>query len=221
VAFWITNTGDVAGKEIAQVYIRPLKSSVFRPLRELKGFAKVLLQPGETTRVEVTFDDHTLAYFDVGAKSWITLNGEYVVEVGASVQDIRLQQNMSTSPGKVGVTQYDKKQLGSYYSGRVQDVSDVEFETLLGRVLPPARWNRKLRLGYDDTITQLQYRGFFARMFFWLLQTTQQILFFLKQPNAANNMTFILGLPFSKIPSFTGGRISERMIKRLLGIRRS
>ena len=85
----ITNTGKAAGKEIVQVYVHDQKSSLVRPEKELKGFAKVELQPGETKTVEISLDFRAFAYYHPAHKTWITENGEFDLLVGASSQDIR------------------------------------------------------------------------------------------------------------------------------------
>jgi beta-glucosidase len=85
----VTNTGAVAGKEIVQVYIHDQKSTLERPVKELKGFAKVELQPGETRTVSVALDFRAFAYYHPEYKQWITENGEFDILVGASATDIR------------------------------------------------------------------------------------------------------------------------------------
>lgn len=91
VSFDITNSGQVAGAESAQVYVGHAGSGVPRPIKELKGFAKVFLQPGETQRVTVYLDQRSLAYYDAARNAWVTEAGAYDIQVGASSQDIRLR----------------------------------------------------------------------------------------------------------------------------------
>ena len=85
----VTNTGAVAGKEIVQVYVHDRKSALARPPKELKGFAKVELRPGETKRVTVALDFRAFAYYHPGYRQWITEDGEFDILIGASVADIR------------------------------------------------------------------------------------------------------------------------------------
>jgi len=217
----VKNTGQIAGDEIVQVYVKPPEiNGLFRPVRELKGFAKVSLQPGETKDVTVKFDDHSFAYFDTRLNAWNIAGGEYILEVGASIQDIRIEASV-TLPGSVleGIT-YDELALASYASGKIKDVSDEEFELLLGRPLPPALWDRKAPLTYDDTIAQLRYGGLGGRFFFGILRAIKKLLFVIKKPYLANNVVFIMNLPFSKIPNFSGGKVSEKFIKRSLRIKK-
>lgn len=86
----ITNTGKVAGKEIAQVYLSAPKSNVERPVKELKGFGKTkLLQPGESETLRITIPKEELNYWDETKHGWARITGPYTFNVGASVDDIR------------------------------------------------------------------------------------------------------------------------------------
>jgi len=85
----ITNTGRVAGKEIVQVYVHDQKSGLARPPKELKGFAKVELQPGETKTVSIPLDFRAFAYYHPKYKQWITEDGDFDLLIGASATDIR------------------------------------------------------------------------------------------------------------------------------------
>jgi len=85
----VTNTGPVAGKEVVQVYVHDRQAGLVRPDKELKGFAKVDLQPGETKTVTIALDFRAFAYYHPGYQQWITEDGEFEIRVGASAADIR------------------------------------------------------------------------------------------------------------------------------------
>jgi beta-glucosidase len=85
----VTNTGKVTGKETVQAYVHDRVSGLERPVKELKGFAKVDLQPGETKTVSIKLDFRAFAYYHPEYKQWITENGEFDILVGASAADIR------------------------------------------------------------------------------------------------------------------------------------
>jgi beta-glucosidase len=89
VAVDLTNTGPAAGKEVVQVYVHDRRSSLLRPPKELKGFAKVDLQPGETKTVTVPLDFRAFAFYHPGYQRWIAEDGEFDILVGASSADIR------------------------------------------------------------------------------------------------------------------------------------
>ena len=85
----VTNTGKLAGKEIVQLYVHDQKSGLVRPPKELKGFAKVELQPGETKTVSIKLDFRSFAYYHPEHKQWITEDGDFDLLIGASSADIR------------------------------------------------------------------------------------------------------------------------------------
>jgi beta-glucosidase len=85
----VTNTGKLAGKEIVQVYVHDQKSGLIRPEKELKGFVKVELQPGETKSVAIQLDFRSFAYYHPRYKQWITEDGDFDLLIGASSADIR------------------------------------------------------------------------------------------------------------------------------------
>lgn len=89
VSIDVTNTGTVAGKEVIQVYIHDQQSSLVRPYKELKGFAKVELQPGETKTVAIPLNFRSFAFYNPAHKQWITEDGDFDILVGASASDIR------------------------------------------------------------------------------------------------------------------------------------
>jgi beta-glucosidase len=91
VSFNVTNTGSRAGAEVAQVYVGDSNSKIPRPVKELKGFAKVMLRPGETRRVTVILDTRSFSYYNVENKTWRADPGQYEVMVGHSSQAIELR----------------------------------------------------------------------------------------------------------------------------------
>jgi beta-glucosidase len=85
----VTNTGQRAGQEIVQLYVQDVAARLVRPLKELKGFAKVALAPGETKTVTLALDRAALAYWDDSKEAWVAEAGEFVALLGSSSQDIR------------------------------------------------------------------------------------------------------------------------------------
>lgn len=86
----VRNIGSRAGKEAVQLYVRDAESSVGRPVRELKGFAKVELEAGEEKEVVFTLDKRSFAYYETKIHDWFVESGKFIVEIGASSRDIRL-----------------------------------------------------------------------------------------------------------------------------------
>nr|WP_197997949.1 glycoside hydrolase family 3 C-terminal domain-containing protein [Paenibacillus sp. CFBP 13594] len=91
----VTNTGDIAGKEIVQLYVRDVESTVIRPVRELKGFAKVALEPGESKVVSFTLNKRSFAYYNVDMKDWHVETGEFEIQVGSSSRDIHVHTRVN------------------------------------------------------------------------------------------------------------------------------
>lgn len=90
----VTNTGSVAGKEIVQLYIQDVESSVVRPIKELKGFEKVSLEPNETKTVTFTLDKRSFAYYNVDIKDWHVETGKFNILIGKSSRDIVLSKEV-------------------------------------------------------------------------------------------------------------------------------
>lgn len=84
----VTNTGKVAGKEVVQLYVGDVVSTVIRPVKELKGFEKILLAPGETKTVSFNLDKRSFAYYNVEIKDWHVETGEFDILIGKSSRDI-------------------------------------------------------------------------------------------------------------------------------------
>ena len=97
VTFDITNTGDRAGADVAQVYVGDDHAKIARPAKELKGFEKVMLQPGETKHVSVDLDSRAFAYYDVEAKKWSIAPGKFSVLVGDSSASLDLKGTVDIS----------------------------------------------------------------------------------------------------------------------------
>jgi beta-glucosidase len=92
VSFDVRNTGSRAGAEVAQVYVGDPSASVPRPVKELKGFVRVELQPGESRRVSVTLNRRSLAYWDVKSHGWKVDPGKFIAYAGDSSENVPLQQ---------------------------------------------------------------------------------------------------------------------------------
>ncbi len=94
VSFDVTNTGNVAGAEVAQLYISDPSAKTDRPERELKGFAKVRLAPGKTRHVTLMLDARAFSYWDQSAHKWIIDPGKFVLRVGDSSENTPLHADI-------------------------------------------------------------------------------------------------------------------------------
>ncbi len=127
VAVDVTNSGNRAGAEVVQVYVRDVESTLPRPTKELAGFAKLHLEPGQTTRAEVTLDRRAFTVWDAAAHDWLVEAGEYEILVGASSTDVRDRVT-------VRVESPDVIAAAPVPAGPV--ATDAEFAALLGRPIP-------------------------------------------------------------------------------------
>ncbi len=95
VSVEVSNTGDRAGSDVVQVYVADPEASLPRPMRELKGFAKVALAPGETQRVEIELDARAFAFYSPGAQHWLVEEGRFVISAARHAGDPGLVAEIS------------------------------------------------------------------------------------------------------------------------------
>ena len=160
VDFVIKNVGNVKGKEVAQLYVGLEESVIVRPVKELKGFAKVELEPGEAKKIHIAFDDKTFRYFNVVTNKWEIEKGNYHIFVAASSEDVRLQGSLEVA-GTNAEAPYDKKDLPNYAVGNLRNVPDEEFARLLGHEIPngalPFYKKNRMVIDYNTTFKELRY----------------------------------------------------------------
>lgn len=113
----VTNTGDAAGKEIVQLYVRDHSGACMRPDRELKGYEKVSLEPGETKTVTMTLDHRSFAWYNTDLNDWYAASGKYEILIGASSRDIRLSETVQmNSSVKLPLKLHLNTTLGELFS---------------------------------------------------------------------------------------------------------
>lgn len=96
----VTNTGNCAGKEVVQLYVGKKNGSIVRPVRELRGFDKIALKPGETRTVEFTLGGRAFAYWEMELHDWFVESGNYEIQVGKSASEIVLSQEIKVESEK-------------------------------------------------------------------------------------------------------------------------
>lgn len=138
VSMTVKNMGNVDGAEVVQVYVGAVQSPIFRPEKELKGFAKVFLTAGESRRVTFQLDARSFAVYDPNAKAWVVPSGVYQIVVGASSRDIRLQAEVSVRGVSV-----KSSELPRWYWHPTGAPTQADFENLLGRKIEPIKPKRK------------------------------------------------------------------------------
>ena len=202
----VTNTGSVAGTEIVQLYVAKKNSELFRPARELKGFARVTLAPGEKQRITITLDDKAFRFWNVKADRWEIEGGEYELLVGASVEDIRLCEKISVH-GTATVHPYEDRDLDCYYKGDVLNVSDADFEKLLGHPIPDG----KTKIDRNLTLGELNHARSPLGWLVWLVLTILLDVSY-KRGKPDLNILFQYNMPLRALAKMTNGAISMGMV---------
>ncbi len=206
VSLTVTNTGSVAGTEIVQLYVAKKDSELFRPAKELKGFARVTLAPGEKQRITITLDDKAFRFWNVKANRWEIEGGEYELLVGASVEDIRLCEKISVH-GTATVHPYEDVDLDCYYKGNVLHVSDADFEKLLGHPIP----NGKTKIDRNLTLGELDHARSPLGWLVWLVLTILLDVSY-KRGKPDLNILFQYNMPLRALAKMTNGAISMGMV---------
>ena len=206
VSLTVTNTGSVAGTEIVQLYVAKKSSELFRPAKELKGFARVTLAPGEKQRITITLDDKAFRFWNVKANRWEIEGGEYELLVGASVEDIRLCEKISVH-GTATVHPYEDRDLDCYYKGDVLNVSDADFEKLLGHPIP----NGKTKIDRNLTLGELNHARSPLGWLVWLVLTILLDVSY-KRGKPDLNILFQYNMPLRALAKMTNGAISMGMV---------
>ena len=211
VTFSLTNTGKVFGKEIAQLYIGKKDSNLIRPLKELKGFVKVALEPGETKTVTIPFDDKTFRFYDVKTQSWQVEKGTYQVYVGANSRDILLTGEIV----QAGIEVQKPSENLKYYRRQIEAITDEDFAELYGKALPQNDTVGIRTLKNNDTIAELQYaKNILARQVYKILKGKLD-----KSKDSGTpdlNILFIYNMPFRAIAKMTHGAVNQAMVADIL-----
>lgn len=206
VTFTIANAGVRDGAEVAQVYVSCKDGNVFRPKKELKGFAKVFLKAGESRTVSVSLDDKAFRYFNVKTNRWEVESGIYTISVASDAAHVRLSANIrvegTNAPAPYGA-------LPGYESGRITRISEVEYRDLLGHPIPDGHWGGELTR--NDAICQLHYAKTGAA------RLVYKILTHMKEKSEAKgipdlNILFVYNMPFRALAKMSGGLMSDRMV---------
>ena len=206
VSLTVTNTGSVAGTEIVQLYVAKKNSELFRPAKELKGFARVTLAPGEKQRITIMLDDKAFRFWNVKANRWEIEGGEYELLVGASVEDIRLCEKISVH-GTATVHPYEDVDLDCYYKGDVLSVSDADFEKLLGHPIPDG----KTKIDRNLTLGELNHARSPLGWLVWLVLTILLDVSY-KRGKPDLNILFQYNMPLRALAKMTNGAISMGMV---------
>ncbi|MDR2091109.1 MAG: glycoside hydrolase family 3 C-terminal domain-containing protein [Clostridiales bacterium] len=161
VSFDIKNVGKFFGGEVAQVYVKDVESTIFRPEKELKGFEKVYLDPGETKTVRITLDKRAFSYYNVNISDWAVESGEFEILVGSSSRDILLEKSVNfNSEYKIKHPDYRKSAPSYYKIGSVLSIPDGDFEKLTGRKINENLPLKKGEFDRNSTLEDIRVTAF-------------------------------------------------------------
>ncbi|MDA3901513.1 MAG: glycoside hydrolase family 3 C-terminal domain-containing protein [Spirochaetes bacterium] len=219
----VRNSGKVAGKEIVQIYVSDVESTVYRPKQELKGFAKVMLQPEESCEVSFTLSKEDFAFYDVDSQSLQVESGLFSIHVGASSRDIRLNTQVKVQSDFVPVVSVDQRTaLSSYYSPILQNgvmsVDSTTFEALLGQSLPVAETSTR-PFHRNSVLIEIQSSWIGRRLYKSIVHE------FVKQTDNSNDPTVDLmmrrmldEMPLRSMVLLSGGLFTERKLNAVLDL---
>lgn len=211
VLFAITNTGNVKGTEVAQLYIGRKSDTVYRPVRELKGFKRVTLEPGEKQFVTIPFDDKSFRFFDTRTNTWEIETGTYDIMIGKDAEHIIFEEQLMVD-GTVPDGRYSSQSTPDYFSGSIRKVPDDEFEKIYGRSLPQNSWNGDIHM--NDAVCQLYYgKGVLGRLICFVLKNAISIS--KKRGVPSLNLLFNYNMPIRGYAKMTGGAVTMEMARAL------
>lgn len=212
VSFDIKNTGKMKGAEIAQIYIRAAESKIFRAKKELKGFTKVFLEPGEVKRVTIQLDDKAFRYFNINTNKFEIEECDYEIIVAASSRDERLKQTVHIM-GTDAPNPYEGKKLESYFTGNIKNVSDKEFETLLG--YRPDDKNSNKKFDINDPVCHMNHsKSILGRIVYKIMNSKMQKS--IEEGNPNLNLSFNFNMPLRAMCKMSDGFISEFMVRGIV-----
>ena len=204
VYFTVENTGDTAGAEVAQLYVSARTGGMFRPRKELKGFARCCLEQGEKKELCIALNERSFAVWSVIEHDWVVEPGEYDILVGASSTDIRLKETI-IKEGDAVENPYVGDAFAPYYSASVFRISDESFRQLLGRKIPRSDWDKTKRLGMNDNFVQGKYsKGRAGKLLYGAVNAAKTGLAAVGMKTASENASFVLEMPFRNLGRMSG-----------------
>ena len=210
VSFTLTNTGDMAGSEVAQIYIGCRSESIPRPAKELKGFGKFYLEPGESRRVTIRLDETAFRYYNTETRQFETETANYDIYVGASICDIRLQTTLRIFGTEAPLPPPAPE---CYRTGQIQDVSDEDFAALLGA--PLSREEPTKTVTPLTTVGQLaKAKSPVARMLGRKAIKAVRKAAAMGKPST--EASFVCNMPLRAMAQMTGGMVTRQMVDDLV-----
>lgn len=210
----IENAGQRAGHEVVQLYISPQTDGVYRPKRELKGFAKLYLEPGESKEIAIELDTRSFAIYDDKQSDWVVESGAYLLQLGANCEDIRLEENI-----KVDGVKPVRSDCSDWYYTLQGEPTKEDFLTIHE---PYPEYVPKTKGSYDlsnsinemketSLVCKLIYKGIEKRI---AMQTGGEVDY--KNPEFKMLMDTSSNLPLKKMPLLAPDQMSFPVVHFIL-----
>ncbi len=217
VSFVVKNAGAVAGKEVAQVYVKDTESTIFREEKALKGFVKVELGAGESKTVSVKLDKRSFAFYNTCISDWSVESGEFEVLVGASSRDIRLSKTINIKADKVDIVDYRESAPSYYDLASLKDFADSEYDAVLGR---KHQGNHKLKRGditLNSVVEDLEFM-YLGRFLTKIIKFVSKNFLSKGQPPYMRAMieNSAMVMPLRTVYTMTGGMVPKGVVDGLI-----
>ncbi|MFT4245872.1 MAG: glycoside hydrolase family 3 C-terminal domain-containing protein [Micrococcaceae bacterium] len=220
VTFTVTNAGDVAGAEVAQLYVAKKDSKIFRAAKELRGFEKVYLEPGESKEVTLYLNDRDFTHYSATKEDWVIEGGEYEILVGSSSADIKLCETIKID-GDADTEEYSIGKYPSYAKAKVNHVPDKEFHELLGYTPPSPNWDLNAKLDMDTTVLQARKYHWLGKVTYGLMKTVKKGIDVAPRKEKALMAAMVesfMQRPLGSLIHYSGGSLNEKMVQKYLDI---
>lgn len=214
VSVRVKNTGTVSGAEVVQLYIAPPQNGVFRPEKELKGFERVELAPGEGKTVQFELNDRSFAIWNDG---WKIPCGTYAVQIGASSLDIRMEQSMDVTGEEIPAPAW---QAASWYETLSGRPGREEWEQLMGHPVPVVHEPKKGQYDMDSTCMEMKDHSFVMKIQYKVTENIIAKSFGgkkdLSNPSYKMMLTCATDCPMRSVVISGGGMMSDSLAEGLL-----
>jgi beta-glucosidase len=220
VSLVVRNTGTKAGAEVVQLYVHDCESAVYRPPKELKGFEKVFLKPGESAEVNMVLDRRAFAFYNTQIGDWTVESGAFDILVGASSQDIRLMATVQVDASQPNVPIPDLHGPAGVYFDMArarQGIDDTAFQSVYGAPIPSNRRAPGEKYDINKPLGDIKNNLIGRRLYKQVLEHVNSMF------GADEDETFKImalnmvdDLPLRNLVTMSNGEFSMEMVQSLL-----
>ena len=211
VVFDIKNTGDVFGCEVAQVYISAPENNVFKPQKELKSFIKVFLEPGETKTVILKLNKRSFSFYNADTKQYEIESGVYTIYIGNSSRNLLLSKTM-----EINSINYYQKRIDNYFNFKEINISDNEFQQLLGRKLKSINVKASKPYHLNNNLSDLLDNNIAKEFYNKLLSGLNDMFKDDKTDTKKMFESMMLETPLRSLHTMSGGIITKEDVENLI-----